>query len=115
MPALHRHVHVLRADLDRIHPPARRLAGDDLRAGAAERLVADLAGFGVLAHRNGKDVHRLRRGVIGLFAHLHRRQLPHRARVVVGDAGRRAVSDALTTLMAAYMLRWMMPSKQNDA
>ena len=83
LPAPHRHVDVLRADLDRVNPAAGRLAGDDLRAGAREGLITDLPRSRVLTHRDGEHLDRLRRRMLGLLADLHRRQVPHRARIVV--------------------------------
>src|SRR6266511_2417541 len=70
LPAPYRHVNVLRADLDGVNPAAGGLAGDDLRTGAAERLVTDLTRPGVLAHRDGEHFDRLRRRVLGFLADL---------------------------------------------
>src|SRR5690606_21362851 len=45
-------------------PPAEALGGDELGAAAAEGLVAQVAGPGVLAHGPGEDLHRLLRRVL---------------------------------------------------
>ena len=64
------------------------LQANDLRARAGKRLVADLPRPRVLPHRNGEHLDRLRCRVLGLLADLDRRQLPHRARIIVGHPGR---------------------------
>ena len=50
--------------------------------------ITDLPRSRVLTHRDGEHLDRLRRRMLGLLADLHRRQVPHRARIVVRHARR---------------------------
>src|SRR5690606_18936658 len=71
-------VTILRADLDAEAAPREALRGDELRPGAGERLVADLARLRVLGHRDLEDFQRLGGWVVwAVGAVAQRVDLPH--------------------------------------
>ena len=86
--SLDRHVTVDRRDLHGVAGMSQHLGGHDLGAGAGERLIADLPGHYVLAHRDGEELDRLGRRVLRLGTWLYGRHGPDGRRVFVRNAGR---------------------------
>ena len=74
-------------------PSAELLGGDELRSRPAERFIADVAAVGVLAHRDGENLDRLRGWVVRALAGPCRRNVPDRRQEVIGNAVRLVWSD----------------------